>query len=119
MKRILTKMTIILAIISTSMSANAGIRCVGKVTNAYSDFQGYVYITGTWRNDITLMCSLKVVWKGVDPIACRTWVATVMTAMAKPLNVDLYYTDPAAIACGSLGTYSDAPSPYWVMLLGS
>ena len=119
MKTYLTKLFIIVSLFAMAIPASAAIACAGKVTNAYTDSTGTFTISATYRADYTALCNVRVLYLGVDPVTCRTWVATVMTAMSKGYYVQVYYSDPAATACASLPVYGASLPLYYVMMLNN
>lgn len=101
-------------------SANASASyhfCEGKITRAWTDGSGNVFIFGTWRGAHTQICSVTKEWKGVDPEACKVWVSSVHLAYASQSDVTVRYNDTAAESCSTLATYRDAPAPNYVMVL--
>jgi hypothetical protein len=108
---------IVVAATLHSLAASAGtIWCQGKITNTYVDAGGSLFIQGVWRNDYTMLCSIKSVWKGIDPVVCMGWMGIALTATSKQQEVIVYYADPTAVACNTLPTYSNAPGPIYLML---
>lgn len=115
MKSYFAKLTLVLLLSSFSIAANAAAWCTGKVTNAYTDIAGTFTIKGTWRNDYTAICNVRTAISSVDPLSCRTWVSTILTAMSKASDVVFMYTDPIT-NCATIPTYANAPAPNYVML---
>lgn len=60
---------IVLSTVSTSAGA-APPWCSGTVLSSWTQADGNVYISSTWRQDQTQICNLKTDWKGVPADVC-------------------------------------------------
>lgn len=119
--RPLFKHVIALAVALTVVFPTYGAQlwCRGKITNSYVDSSGTLIVAGTWRADYTQLCNIKTVLNGVDPITCLTWFSIAIASQTKGLDVQAYYTDPAALACNTLPTYRFTPLPTYFMLFSA
>lgn len=95
--------------------ASAAAFCDGTVIASWTDSDGNVSVLGSWRNDHTQICNLKVVWKGITPDVCASWMAKADAAVAESRNFRVYYSSESN--CSTLATYGSAPAPAYVMLL--
>lgn len=102
--------------LSTQVSA-APQACAGTVDASWITSDGMVLIKGSWRNDHTMICSIRNEWKGVSPDVCMSWAAKVDAAVTMGKSVTVYYTDIAD--CASLPVYTATPGPYYVMVLAA
>ena len=103
----------LLLFVSTG-ALSAGHWCEGKIQRVYVDKPGNVFIFGNWRNDYTQICNVNSPWKAVSVDLCKTWFSLAVTARVSDGNVIVQYSDVPA--CNLIPSYSNAPSPAYVML---
>jgi hypothetical protein len=101
--------------LSLSSAANAATWCSGKVAQIFTTRGGSVVILPYFSNDYVQICELNTHWKGVPPITCAYWNATITTGMLKGKDFTFYYDDATAV-CSTMPAYSGAPSPYYIMV---
>ena len=106
---------LILLIFSTYANASYHF-CKGKISTAWTEGDGDVYIVGTWRGAHTQICNVNNVWKGVEPEACKVWVSSVQLAYVAKSDVTVRYSGSAIDSCASAPTYGATPAPNYVMI---
>jgi hypothetical protein len=110
----------IIAIISTltlATPAHASAFCYGTISVVYNYSNGDVLFANSWRNNLTQVCNLETVWKGVNPQTCWSWFAMVQTAVTESRSVIVYYPSLASNAdCATMPTYGSSPAPGYFAL---
>ncbi len=71
-------------------------------------------INPSYYSSYTQICNVKADWKGVSKDVCWGWFSQVNTAVVEARHIRVYYL--TSLACDALGTYGNAPAPYYVML---
>lgn len=99
--------------LASSLSAAATQWCQGKITHAWIDNAGHVFIWSTWRGDHTQICNVNTDWKGIGPTICKNWYATAVLAVASGKKVIVTVDAPS---CETMPTYGASPAPWYVML---
>jgi hypothetical protein len=112
MKKLILGMLLCLAI---APATAAPAFCSGKILHVLTYADGFVMVLPDFRGDWTAICNLNSDWKGVSPITCVSWLATVTRAQSKapPANVGIWYAD--APSCAAVSTYYSAPAPVYLM----
>ncbi|MEP4656419.1 hypothetical protein [Parasphingorhabdus sp.] len=102
-------------IISTqSVSAFANSSCYGTVSDGHLRADGSVMINPIYYPSYTQICNVKADWKDVSKDVCWGWFSQVNTAVVEARHIRVYSL--TSLACDALGTYGNAPAPYYVML---
>ncbi len=61
------------------------------------------------------LCSVMFAYNGISPEICRSWQASVTTAVAAKLNTIIFFGN--APACASIPNYQSAPKVDYVMII--
>lgn len=114
MKILLSLCLSITLLASASAQAQASnISCSGKVKNMYVYADGRVNVEFSWRSELMQVCQLSEHWKGVDPMVCSMWAATLSNAKQNKTTVKINYTGiSGGSSCATLpvGTQSLRPA---------
>jgi hypothetical protein len=116
LKTYLSKLVIgftMLAMAGVSSAQNA-IWCAGKIQHYFVTTAGFLYVFPDWRQDWIALCGTSSSFNGVDPIACRAMLSTVIAATTGKITTTIHF--PSAPACSSVGTYSTTQPIWYVML---
>jgi hypothetical protein len=111
------KIIFLFAMLSVMLSAQtlaASQWCNGTISRTYVGKDGTVFVYGTWRNDYTAVCSVNAIRDGVAPEVCKSWLSLIITGKTTKTPMIIHYTN--APACNVIPTYTNAPSPVYVML---
>jgi hypothetical protein len=108
------KVALMLVLIISSASFADTKWCGGTIKNIYIDYNGDVFINGSWRNQHTRICNVASELDGVPVDTCKSWVSYVQVAYVAQKNVTLHYND--IDSCESIPSYTSAPRPTYVML---
>jgi len=102
--------------LSTSALA-AQINCVGNVSKLYvSKANSGVYILGSYSPNWTKVCQIDATWKGVTAETCKFWFSIAQGSYHAETQVNLAYDSSEISSCSTIPTYSNAPSPKYLML---
>jgi hypothetical protein len=94
----------------------ANLWCDGTLGQVYVTNSGQFLLSGSWRNDITMICHLHQTWNSIPPETCVFWYALMVTSKTNEKPVRVYYTD-TPYSCTTLPTYGASPGPGYVMQL--
>ena len=97
-----------------SSPARADVTCAFVPPTAHVMAAGDVLISN--GQDYFQVCNLRATWKGVEAATCFAWFSTINTAVVEKKAVILWYA--GLNVCSAVPTYSNAPAPLYVMLLG-
>jgi hypothetical protein len=75
---------------------------------------GYMLVIPSFRGEWIALCNIDVAYNGISPEVCRSWQASVTTAIAGKLGTLIYFGD--APACASVPTYTAAPKVGYVWI---
>lgn len=112
MKALLSLCLSITLLASASAQA-ANISCFGKVKNMYVYANGRVNVEFSWGSGLMQVCQLSEQWKGVDPMVCSMWAATLSNAKQNKTTLRLYYAgvnDGTSCATLPVGAQSVRPA---------
>ena len=107
-----TNILIFLTLILLSGLAQASIYCSGKVENVYVANNGDVVFKGKWRNNWTKACNIN----DSETVKCSLWASYLLSAVKNNLDVTIQYSSANNQTCESLPTYSNAPTPGYIMV---
>lgn len=114
MKALLSLCLSIVMLASASAQA-ANISCSGKVKNSYVYADGRVNVEFSWRSGLMQVCRLSDQWKGVDPMVCSMWAATLSNAKQNNTTVRIYYAGVnEGTSCSDLPTGANSVKPAYV-----
>jgi hypothetical protein len=108
----------VLALVFLSMTnvAKAGpFWCQTYVNQLFIIGTGDVELFSYTRSNYVQPCNINSTWKGVSPATCASWLGLARSAVARGASMLLMYSDVPS--CEAIPTYSDAPAPYYVMLV--
>jgi hypothetical protein len=100
--------------LSTTSAIAAPQYCSGKVTHTFLEQSGLFYVNTTFRGDWLAICNINTAWQGVSTEICKSWQATVLSALLADKTVIFYYTD--TVPCATIPFYANAPAPVYVLL---
>jgi hypothetical protein len=109
MVRILS--AVCLAMLSPLASAN--IACTGPVGYLGMDQAGQV-IVAVGANINTICSTTSQSIYQVDPVACRSWYATLVAYRLSDRTLTIWYNDPALTSCAQIGSWSTQRSAYFI-----
>jgi hypothetical protein len=113
MKSLLLVLTVMVAgLVSGPAQANQW--CGTKVTNLLINDAGLVYVYLTLRADYVAICSINTTWKNISPTTCASWISLVRSAVARKSDMIFFYNE--ATPCTEIPSYSNAPTPGYIML---
>ncbi len=103
-----------LALIISSFSANAGVKCTGDVIGlAIGPKSGILQVNNGygWH----YLCQFSAEYNGVHPDTCKAWYSMFLTAKASGKQVSQYYDN--GTICENIGSWKvPVPFPYFVNL---
>jgi hypothetical protein len=112
MKKLAATFVTIASMFALATPAHAVGYCTGTISVVYNYSNGDVMFTSSWRSNLTKVCNLEQVWKGINPQTCWSWFAVAQTAVTESRNVIVYYPSLASSAdCATMPTYGSAPAP--------
>jgi hypothetical protein len=89
--------------------------CDGTLGQTYITNTGQFLLSGSWRNDITMICDLNQSWNGIAPETCAFWYSLLVSAKTNNKPARVYYD--TSYTCATLPTYGSSPAPGYVMQL--
>lgn len=110
------KILAVIILITLSGNAFPAQNCRGTIDYLYVHRNGDVVLFGSWAADYTNICNMNTEWKSVSAGTCKGWLSIALTAKASKLDVRLRYTEANAPACNAIPSYTNAPSPGYIML---
>lgn len=99
----------------TPAVAQTSLYCVGKVSNMLIFADGSLMVLPSFRGDWVQVCSVTSTWKSIPTEICDGWLTTLTSALLADRFVTINYYS-STTACSQLPTYTNAPSPGYVML---
>lgn len=114
MKYLIRNVLLALLILIPLKSFSASVWCNGTIKHTYVDFDGTLYINGTWRNEHTAVCNLNMPRLGVSVETCNAWLSIAMAAKLSKTKVVTHYADIPS--CLEIPQYGQAPKPSYLML---
>ena len=113
------KIIVLLVLSIFSLPAfSAGATCPGTIDRVFTQSGGAVSIYTSWRSDYVQICNVLTEWKGVDPTVCMVWVSNAQSAVTTRKPTIIRYDSDSGLSgdCSTVPTYSNAPSPGYLML---
>ncbi len=109
------KALFVLAALSWSaQSAAAPQWCGGQITHMLVQHDGYLQVIPAFRGDWIALCNVTIAYNGISPETCRSWQASVTTAIAGKLGTVIHFDN--APACTSVPIYFAAPKVSYVWI---
>ena len=97
-------------LVFTTTSSAADRWCTGKLNEALVYADGTLMVLSTWRNDWTVLCSVKDNRFNIDTVTCSLWASYAMKAVESQLPVVVVYKDITQ-ECNALPTYQNSLAP--------
>lgn len=88
--------------------------CQGRITHALVNKDGALQVIPEFRGDWLQLCSITIVQNTISTDACKSWQATVLTAVATNLSVTIHFAD--APECVSIPAYGATPAVSYVLI---
>lgn len=77
--------------------------CAGKISDVLVSRSGDLFITGSWNNTSTKICSVNSDWNSVSADTCRGWLSISQTAFVA--GKEIVIRNPVT-SCSEVSTYS-------------
>ena len=91
----------------------ATIWCSGTLSRIWVDANGIVHYYASFRNQHLAVCDIDSTRLGITAETCKTWYASLQTAMAAQQSVTIQYSTD--YTCATLPIYTGAPVPRYIM----
>ena len=91
--------------------------CKGKITGIYIQSDGNLYITYDFRKEWVMVCNIDSSWKNVSSETCKAWYSLALSSKVSQVSVATRYRENEVTSCSTIPSYSNAPSPKYIMKL--